>query len=157
MALDDLRLRRAAGDQRILRPAIVAILLVADPPTLLVVVRVTAVLHPLALLGCLGDRVEDAEIMFGVLEVALRHHPVAGAGGVPPELQILLEQLLCGAAHAQIGPVAIEHVVAVQRDLAVMVPYRASATAATAAATAARTMITASHAFHVHQSVEALS
>ena len=56
--------------------------------------------------------------MFGVLEVALRHHPVAAAGRVAAELEIFLEQLLRRAADAQVRPVAVEDMVAVERNTA---------------------------------------
>ena len=72
----------------------------------------------LVLLRRLVHRVQDAEIVLGVLEVALRHHPVAAAGRIAAELQVFLEQLLRRSADAQIRTVAVEHVVAVERDVA---------------------------------------
>ena len=46
--------------------------------------------------------VEDAEVMLGVLEVGFRHHPVAAAGRIAAELQVLLEQLLRCAAQPHV-------------------------------------------------------
>jgi hypothetical protein len=112
-------------------------------------------LRRLALLRRLGDRVQDAEIMFGMLKIAFRHHPVARAGGIASELEILLEQLLRGAANPKIRSVAVEDMVAIERDLTVIVPDRRAAT--TTAATASRTMVATTHTFHVHRLVTALS
>ena len=98
--------------------------------------------------------------MFGVLEVALRHHPVPAAGRVAAELQVFLEQLLRGAAHADIGAAAVEYVVAVQRDIAAALVANLTATAAATTATTTRTatMLPSAHAFHiVHSSPVALS
>ena len=115
----------------------------------------------LALLRRLVHRVQDAEIVLGVLEIALRHHPVAGAGRVAAELQVFLEQLLGGAADADVGAVAVEHVVAVERDAAGVMADRtassATAAASTTASTAARTMATSTHTFHVHAVAVTLS
>ena len=104
----------------------------------------------LALLRRLVHRVQDAEIVLGVLEIALRHHPVAAAGRVAAELEVFLEQLLRRPADAQIGTIAVEHVVAVERNAAAstapVMPQ--PATAATPAAT--WSMAASTHAFHVH-------
>ena len=56
--------------------------------------------------------------MFRVLEERFRHHPVSTAGRVAAELQIFFEKLLGGAADADFGPVAVENVVAIERDSA---------------------------------------
>ena len=72
----------------------------------------------LVLLRRLVHRVQDAEIVLGVLEVALRHHPVATAGRVAAELEVFLEQLLRGSADAQVGTVAVENVVTVEWNVA---------------------------------------
>ncbi len=158
LVFHDLRLLRAAWDQRVVAAAILPVLLIAWTTALLVVVRVDGLLDALVLLGSLRHRIENAEVMLGVLEVALRHDTIPGTGRIAPELEIFLEKLLCRAAHAQIRPIAIEHMIAVERDLTVMMTYRsATAAAATTAATTARTMVAASHTFHVHQSVAALS
>ncbi len=42
-------------------------------------------------LARLVDGVQDAEIMFGMLEIAFRHHAGTGAGGVAAELQVFFE------------------------------------------------------------------
>ena len=76
----------------------------------------------LTLLRRLVHRVQDAEIVLGVLEIALRHHPVAAAGRVAAKLEVLLEQLLRRAADAEIGAVAVEDVVAVERNAAAPPP-----------------------------------
>ena len=51
-----------------------------------------------------------------MLEISLRHHAVAAAGRIAAELQVFLEQLLGGAADAHVRAVAVEDVVAVERD-----------------------------------------
>ena len=74
---------------------------------------------PCSLLGLLRrlvHGVEDAEIVLGVLEVAFRHHAVAAAGRVAAELEVFLEQLLGGAADAQVRSIAVEDVVSVERN-----------------------------------------
>ena len=87
------------------RPALLTIVLAVILAIVLAAI-LTVVLAGLAvwiaagrLLLCLRHGVQDAEIMFGVLEIALRHHTVAAAGRVAAELQIFFEQLLGGAAH----------------------------------------------------------
>lgn len=82
--------------------------------------------------------------MFGMLEVGFRHDAIAGAAGVAAKLEIFFKQLLRCAAYTQVRPITVKDMVAVQRDLAIIMAY-ASAIAA------ARTMVTASHAFHVHK------
>ncbi len=136
--------------------ALVALLL----PTAMPAARTTAlaVAMAAALLLCrLVHGVDDAEVMLGVLEIALRHHPVAAARGIAPELQILLEQLLRGAPHPQVRTAAVEDVIAVQRDIAAVVADRASAATPSAAAAATTSKIPSACAFHVHQLTEALS
>ena len=153
-----LGLRCRSGDQRVL--AAIVLVRLHRLAALLVGLAVLAValdrLLTLALLGGLGNGIQNTKVMLGVLEVALGHDAVAGAGRIPAKLQIFLEKLLGGAPYAQVGPVAVEDMVAIERDLTVVVAYRAPAATATAATTA-RTMVAASHAFHVHQSVTALS
>ena len=95
----------------------------------------------------LVDGVDDAEVVLGVLEIALGHHAVTAAGRVAAELEIFLEQLLGRAADAQVGTVAVEDVVAVEGDVAALVP---GGTAATATAATAAAVVPATHAFHVH-------
>ncbi len=112
--------------------------------------RLLAVLR-LVLLRRLVHGVQDTEIVLRVLEVALRHHPVATAGRVAAELEIFLEQLLSRPADPKIGAVAVEYVVAVERDPAAMVTNAASA------ASAARPVVSSTHAFHVHSNAVALS
>jgi hypothetical protein len=87
-----------------------------------------------------------------VLEVALRHDPVATAGRVAAKLEILFEQLLRGPTDAKVRTVAVEYVVAIERNTAAaaatVVAHATTATAATTAAT--RSMTAATHTFHVH-------
>src|SRR6185312_2951069 len=111
---------------------------------------VLAVLLRLALLRRLVHRVQDAEIVLGVLEIGLRHHAIAAARRVTAELQVFLEQLLRGATDAHIRTVAVEHMVAVERNATTMVPDRAAATSTSAASAATGTMAATTHAFHVH-------
>jgi hypothetical protein len=53
-----------------------------------------------------------------VLEVSFRHHPVTAARRVPTKLEIFFKQLLGRSPNAEIGPAAVEHVVAIERDTA---------------------------------------
>jgi len=99
-------------------------------------------LTALALLLRLVHRVQDTEVMFRVLEERLGCHPVATACRVATKLQVFLKQLLGGAADADFRPVAVENMVAIQRNAAarVMANHRPTAAAAarpTTAATAA--------------------
>ena len=132
--------------------AVLAILVMAPLPSLLALSALD-----LVLLGSLIHRVQDAEIVFGVLEVAFCRHPVTAAGRVAPELKILLEQLLGGATDPQIGPVAVENVVAVERYVAARVMAHTPTAAAAPTSAATRTMVAATHAFHVHSAAVALS
>src|SRR5208283_3777278 len=115
------------------------------------IVWLTALL--LVLLRGLVHRIENAEIVLGVLEIALRHHAVARSGRVPPEVQIFLEQLLRCAAHAHVRTVAVQDVVAVERDVAAVMAYPAT----TSAAPTAAAMLTSAHTFHGHASIVAPS
>jgi hypothetical protein len=116
-----------------------------------------------AALALLRDRlvhqVEDTEVVLGILQVAFSHHAVATAGRVAAELQVFLEQLLRRAADPDVRAIAVEYVVAVERDATRhMVAHSAAATAATTpAATPARAMVAATHAFHVHNVAVVLS
>ena len=109
--------RRCPGREprppRARRPALAAFLAIVRPRAGRLLLTL-----PLALLRRLVHRIEDAEIVLGVLEVALRHHPVAAAGRVAAKLEVLLEQLLRRPADAQVRTVAVEDVVAIERDTA---------------------------------------
>jgi hypothetical protein len=91
-----------------------------------------------------------------MLEVALGHHTVTATGRVAAKLEIFLEQLLRRSADAEVGPVAVEHVVAVHRNAAAattaLVSEAATATATTAAA-ATGSMAASTHAFHIVHTV----
>lgn len=93
----------------------------------------------LALLCRLVHGVQDAEIMLRMLEIAFRLHPVPAAGRVAAELEILLEQLLRGAAQPDIRTIAVEHMVPIQRNTATGVVADITAAATTTAATASTT------------------
>jgi hypothetical protein len=114
-------------------------------------------------LPSLGDRlihqVEDAEVVLGMLEIALRHHAVAATRRVTAQLQVLFEQLLGGAADPYVRPIAVEDVISIEWNptARVMAYTAATATAATPATTTARTVVAASHAFHVHTVAVVLS
>jgi hypothetical protein len=108
--------------------------------------------------GGLVHQVQNAEIMLGILEIAFRHHPVAAARRIATQLQVFLEQLLGGAANADIRSTTVEHVVAIERDTATRVVANCTAaTAATSAATSARAVIAATQAFQVHPVAVVLS
>ncbi len=102
---------------------------------------VTLLTLHLALLGSLSHGIQNAEIMFRVLEIRFGQNTVARTGRIASQLKILLEKLLSGPAHPHIGTIAIEHMVAVQRRLPIGVAR---------STTTAGTMMTASHTFHVH-------
>src|SRR5579872_4147472 len=123
--------------------------LIRGLPTLLAIVRpaLTPILL-LVLLRRLVHRIQDAEIVLRMLEIALGHHAITAARRVAPELQILLEQLLRGATNPQIGAAAVEHMVAIERN-----PAAASSTVvpqATTTAAATGSMAASTHTFHVH-------
>ena len=92
--------------------------------------------------------------MLRMLEIAFRHHAVARAGRVAAKLEVLLEQLLGGAANADIRAVAVEDMVAVQGLMpATTAGLAKTAAAATTTATTAMAMAAAAaHPFHVHVS-----
>ena len=103
----------------------------------------------LPLLLRLVHGVQDAEVMFRVLEERFRRYPVTAAGRVAPKLQIFLEKLLGSAADADFGPIAIENVVAIERNSAARMMADGTARSSTATTTA-RAMVAATHALHVH-------
>ena len=104
------------------------------------------------LLCGLVHHAEDAEIMLGVLIKAFRRYPVARTCGIAAELLIFFIKLLGGAAHADIRTAAVEHMVAVERNIAVEMP-RAAATAAAAIVIATTAMVAPALAFHIHSSI----
>ena len=103
----------------------------------------------LVLLRRLVHRVQDAEIVLGVLKVALCHHPVAAAGRIAAELQVLFEQLLGRSADSKVGAVAVEYVIAIEGDVATAASAVMSQPAASTPA-ATGSMAASTHAFHVH-------
>ncbi|MEA2726699.1 MAG: hypothetical protein QOF70_1174, partial [Acetobacteraceae bacterium] len=70
----------------------------------------------LTLLLSLVHGVQDTEVMFRVLEECFRGHSVAAACRVSAELEVFLEKLLGGAANTDLWPVAVEDVVAIERN-----------------------------------------
>ena len=102
------------------RAVFVALVTIAllKPPAL-ITLRMLLLLRSLAtaltLLLRLIHRVQDTEVVFGVLEKCLGCHPVSAARRVAAKLEIFLEQLLSGAADPDFRPVAIENMVAIQR------------------------------------------
>jgi hypothetical protein len=130
-------------------PLRVGLLLVAAATAAAVLLVAALLLGHLRLLGGV-HRAQDAEIMLGVLEVALGGHAVAGAGRVAAELEVLLEQLLRGAAQAHVGPAAVEGVVAVERLVAAAVVAAAGGPELPAAAAPAAMAWATAHALHVH-------
>src|SRR5579883_613626 len=87
---DVARLRLIAGPgglRRFLGLGALTVLAVHVGTPALVLLRILLLLS----LRGLVHRVEDAEIVLGVLEVAFRHHPVPGPGRVAPELEVFLE------------------------------------------------------------------
>ena len=103
----------------------------------------------LALLLRLVYSVQDAEVMFRMLEERFRGDAVAAAGRVAAELEVFFEELLGGAANADFRPVAVENVVAIERNSAARMMADCTARSATAATTAGA-MVAATHALHVH-------
>jgi hypothetical protein len=120
-------------------------------PALLITLRMlllAALAVRLALLLGLVHGVQDTEVMFRMLEERLRRHSVATAGRVAPKLQVLLEKLLGGSADADFRPVAVENVVAIERNRTARM--MADGAARSSATTTARAMVAATHALHVH-------
>ena len=156
---------RAAWSTVAPRPLALPVLVALEAVALLVVpalvglrvLLLAALTVRLALLLRLVHRVQDAEVMFRVLEKRFRHHPVAAAGRVAAELQIFLEKLLGGAANADFGSVAVEDVVAIERNSAARMMADRTARSASTAATTARAMVAATHALHVHTVAVVLS
>jgi hypothetical protein len=66
------------------RLAILSIELTARPGVLLAAAL-------LILLRRLIHRIQDAEVVLGVLEIAFRHHAIAAAGRITSELQVFFE------------------------------------------------------------------
>lgn len=96
----------------------------------------------LALLSCLRHRIQNAEIMLGMLKIGFCQDTIARARSITTKLEIFLEKLLGGAAHPHVRAIAIEDMVAIQRRLTIGLTRSATA----------RAMVTASHTFHVHGS-----
>jgi hypothetical protein len=98
-----------------------------------------------------------------MLEVALAHDPIARACRVSAKLKILLEELLSGSTDAKIRPVAVEHVVTVERDAAIssagtLVTHGAAIAAASATPTGPiSAMAATTHTFNIHYYDESLS
>lgn len=134
---------------------VAVILLVAAALVALLLLRRLPV--RLALLDGLVHGVEDTEVMFRMLEERFRRYPVAAAGRIAPELEILFEQLLRRAANADFRSIAVEDVVAVEWNSAAGMMAYCAARSTTTATTATRTMIAATHAFHVHTIAVVLS
>lgn len=117
----------------------------------------------LVLRGCLVDGADDPEVMLRMLEVAFSHHAIAGTCGIAPELKILLKQLLRRSANAQVGAIAVEDVVAVQRNAAIaaagaLVAHSAAIATATSATIGAITAMAATtHTFYIHYYNKSLS
>ena len=115
---------------------------------------VTALLVGLHLLLHGGHGTQDSEIVFGVLEISFRRYPVPGAGRIPADLKIFLEQLLRSASKPDVRTNRIEYMAAVERLVAIPAPTTASvpelpATATTATVAAAMALAT-THALYVH-------
>jgi hypothetical protein len=103
----------------------------------------------LALLLRLVYSVQDAEVMFRMLEERFRRHSVTATGGVAAELQVFLEKLLGRAAYADFGTVAVENVVTIERNSPARMVADGAARSSTATTTAGA-MVAATHALHVH-------
>ncbi len=114
------------------------------------------VLRALALLLRLVHGVQDAKVMFRMLEERFCCHPVATAGRIAAELEVFFEELLGGAADADLRPVAVENVVAIKRNSAARMMTDRTARSPTTATTAG-TMVAATHALHVHTVAVVLS
>lgn len=100
--------------------ALVTIALLIAPA--LIALRVLLLLRSLTaaltlLLGLIHG-VQDTEVMFGVLEECLGRHPVSTTCRVATKLEVFFKQLLGGASDTDFRPVAIENMVAIQRDSA---------------------------------------
>jgi len=74
---------------------------------IVIVIGIILAFRPLATLRLLGAR-DDAEIVFGVLEVILRHHRIAARLGIARQLQIFLGDMRGIATHLHVRTVALE-------------------------------------------------
>ena len=88
-------------------------------PILAILRLIAALLILLMLHRGLVHGVQDAEVMFRMLEIAFRHHAIPAAGRIAPELEVFFEKLLRSAAQPQIRPVRVKNMVAVERLAAV--------------------------------------
>jgi hypothetical protein len=88
-------------------------------PILAILRLVAALLILLMLHRGLVHGVQDAEVMFRMLEIAFRHHAIPAAGRIAPKLEVFFEKLLRRAAQPQIRPVRVKNMVAVERLAAV--------------------------------------
>jgi hypothetical protein len=109
------------------------------------------------------DGAHDAKVMLRMLEVAFTHDAVARACGVTPELQIFLKELLRRAANAEVGAIAVENVVTIERHASIaaagaLVAHSAAIAAATPATVGAiSAMAATTHTFNVHYYDKSLS
>ena len=109
--------------------ALVAVVSLIAAIVRIVIVIVVGVIALLLLGGCLcclsgGD---DPVIVFGVLEVVLRHHAVAGTLSIPRQRGVFLGDLLRGTPDLHIRPVALIAAGQRVRALAVVVVIAAAA------------------------------
>ena len=99
-------------------------------------------------------RGDQAEIMFGVLEVVLGRDRIAGALRIARQLHVFLGDMRGGAANFHVGAVRLvdprQRILALAVIVIVVATAATTAAAATAAATA-HTLLTVSHDFPVRQ------
>jgi hypothetical protein len=127
----------------------------------ILMVLVSGLLLLLMLRRSLVHRTDDAEVVLGVLEITFAHHAVARAGRVAAELKIFFEELLRRATNTKVGAVAVEDMVAVQRDAVgaagTLVTHATAISAAPATVGAVSTMAATTHTFDVHYYDKSLS
>jgi hypothetical protein len=116
--------------------ALVAIALLIAPALIALRVLLRGRAAWLALLLRLVHGVQNAEIMFRMLEEGLGRHPVSAAGRIAAQLQIFFEKLLGGTANADVRSIAVEDVIAIKRDATARTVAGTATSASTAATTA---------------------
>ena len=111
-------------------------------------VRAAILLLGLLVIGLSGKH--DAQIVLGMLEIALSHHDVAGGLGIAAELEILVGDGLSGAADLHVRPVALIH--PAQRVSPASAAAAAPTAASAAMAVAIAVLVSGSHRNLIFQS-----
>lgn len=101
---------------------VLAVVLVIVVPVAGPAGRLLAVIPVLPLSLVLGERAHDPVVVVGMLEIALRENAITGRGSVATKSQVLLVDLTRVAANSDVGPVAVEGLIAVRRVRTTITP-----------------------------------